>query len=105
MQVLVTTLTIKNQNCHSWVRINESIIVFVFHKLLLPDRLLELSDEGYNLSDDYIGMEVLTFMVAGYDTTACGTSHVLYNLAYYQDVQAKARMEIDNIFEQDQGKY
>ena len=50
-------------------------------------------------------MEVLTFMIAGYDTTACGTSHVLYNLAYYQDIQAKARIEIDNIFQHDQGKY
>ena len=49
-------------------------------------------------------MEVLTFMVAGYDTTACGTSHTLYCLASNQDVQEKARMEIDSIFEQDQGK-
>ena len=49
-------------------------------------------------------MEVLTFMVAGYDTTACGTSHVLYCLANYEDVQAKVRMEIDSIFKHDQGE-
>ena len=44
-------------------------------------------------------------MIAGYDTTACGTSHVLYCLANYQDVQEKVRMEIDSIFEHDQGEY
>ena len=43
-------------------------------------------------------------MIAGYDTTACGTSHVLYCLANYEDVQAKVRMEIDSIFKQNQGE-
>ena len=69
------------------------------------DRLLELSDEGYNLSDESMENEVLTLMVAGYDTTSSGASHTLYCLASYQDIQEKARIEIDSIFGHDQGQF
>ena len=72
---------------------------------IFADRLFKLSNKGYKLSDKILENNVVTLMVAGYDTSATGTSHALYCLASNQDVQEKVIIEIDSIFGLDQGQF
>ncbi|XP_069837674.1 cytochrome P450 4A24-like [Dendropsophus ebraccatus] len=62
------------------------------------DILLCAKDEnGRGLSDEDLRAEVDTFMFAGHDTTACGTSWILYCLAKYPEHQAKCREEVKEV--------
>ena len=61
--------------------------------------LLARDEDGVGLSDQEIRDEVETFMFEGHDTTASGISWILYNLATHPDIQARARQEVDAIFD------
>ncbi|KAK2179840.1 hypothetical protein NP493_469g00033 [Ridgeia piscesae] len=62
--------------------------------LSMIDILLEARDEdGTGLSNDEIFDEVDTFMFEGHDTTACGLSWLLHNLATHPECQEKCRRE------------
>ncbi|KAF5293173.1 hypothetical protein FQR65_LT11018 [Abscondita terminalis] len=52
-------------------------------------------------SDEEISVEIITFMVAGYETTATAISFALYNLAHHPDVQEKVVDELQGIFGND----
>ena len=50
-------------------------------------------------SDDEIAVHALTFLLAGYDTTAATLSYTSYLLALNPHIQQKLKSEIDNYFE------
>ena len=63
------------------------------------DILLEAKDDQDNgFTDEEIREEVVTFMFAGYDTTASAISWALYNLARFPEHQKKCQDEIDAVF-------
>jgi cytochrome P450 len=49
--------------------------------------LLEASDSGRDLSDEYLRAEVDTFMFEGHDTTANSMKFAMYLLARYPEAQ------------------
>ena len=51
------------------------------------------------LTDDEIAVHALTFLLAGYDTTAATLSYTSYLLALNPHIQQKLKSEIDNYFE------
>ncbi|KAF5293174.1 hypothetical protein FQR65_LT11019 [Abscondita terminalis] len=67
----------------------------------LLDILLRQQTTCNGFSNEEIGEEVLTFMVAGYETTTTTISFVLYNLAHHPEVQEKVIDELRWIFGSD----
>ncbi|KZV75242.1 cytochrome P450 [Peniophora sp. CONT] len=65
--------------------------------LLIRARKGETKD-GYQLSDDALVDQVLTFLGAGHETTATGLAWALYLLAKHPDVQNKLRAELAPVF-------
>lgn len=59
--------------------------------------LIELSEEGERLSDVDLRDEVVTFMIAGSDTTASTLCFIFTMLGMHQDVQEECYEEIMNI--------
>jgi hypothetical protein len=59
-------------------------ISYLFHDL---DLLLEASENGRDLSDEYLRAEVDTFMFEGHDTTANSMKFTIYLLARYPEAQ------------------
>lgn len=53
----------------------------------LLDLLLEMSENGENLTDDDIREEVNTFMFAGHDTVGTSVSWILYALGWHPQYQ------------------
>ena len=51
------------------------------------------------LRDDEIMANSLTFMLAGYETSAAALSYTSYLLALHPDIQEKLQAEIDKYFE------
>ncbi|KAJ7593064.1 cytochrome P450 [Mycena floridula] len=58
---------------------------------------------GYQMSDDMIMNQVLTFLGAGHETTASGLAWTLYLLATSPDVQRKLREEVSEVFNPEVG--
>jgi len=67
-------------------------------RLAFLDILLEASESGMSLTDEYIRAEVDTIMFEGHDTTANSMAFASYLLARYPKVQAKVRAELNEIF-------
>ncbi|KAK4878930.1 hypothetical protein RN001_007076 [Aquatica leii] len=67
-------------------------------KLSFLDTLLQSQTECSTLTDKEIRDEVITFMLAGYETIASTLSYVLYSLAQNPDVQNKVVDELKLIF-------
>ncbi|EFA01323.1 cytochrome P450 4BR3 [Tribolium castaneum] len=63
----------------------------------LLDMLLEVSDNGKNLTDEDIREEVDTFMFEGHDTTTTSICFVLYAIAQNPDVQKKIYDELVSV--------
>ena len=57
------------------------------------------SDKGNRLSNEEIVSHAVTFMLAGYETTANTLSYTAYLLALNPKVQEKLQSEIDNYFD------
>jgi len=58
--------------------------------------LLSMLANSKSMSDDMIRDEVLTFLVAGHETTTNALSFLLYLLSKYPDVQQAVKEEIEN---------
>ncbi|MFD7295086.1 cytochrome P450 [Streptomyces sp. NPDC059897] len=66
----------------------------------LLDRMLEVThpETGERLSPENIRRQVITFLVAGHETTSGALSFALHYLAQNPDVLAKARDEVDRVW-------
>jgi cytochrome P450 len=66
----------------------------------LLDRMLETAhpETGERLSDRNVRRQVITFLVAGHETTSGALSFALHYLARHPDVAARARAEVDQVW-------
>uniref|UniRef100_A0A182PEV3 Uncharacterized protein n=1 Tax=Anopheles epiroticus TaxID=199890 RepID=A0A182PEV3_9DIPT len=69
------------------------------------DLLLELSEDGQQLSDADIREEVDTFILGGHDTTATALGWILYLLGTEQTIQERVFQEIDGIMGGDKERH
>ena len=51
------------------------------------------------MSDDEIAAHSITFILAGYETTASALTYVSYLLALHPDIQENLQAEIDNYYD------
>jgi cytochrome P450 len=66
----------------------------------LLDRMLETvhPDTGERLAPENIRRQVITFLIAGHETTSGALSFALHYLSRHPDVAARARAEIDRVW-------
>ncbi|QFR01845.1 cytochrome P450 [Streptomyces phaeolivaceus] len=66
----------------------------------LLDRMLETAhpESGERLSAENVRRQVITFLVAGHETTSGALSFALHYLARYPDLAARARSEVDRVW-------
>ncbi|MFF7868055.1 cytochrome P450 [Streptomyces qaidamensis] len=66
----------------------------------LLDRMLETAhpDTGERLSPQNVRRQVITFLVAGHETTSGALSFALYYLARHPEIAARARAEVDRVW-------
>ncbi|MGA4837900.1 cytochrome P450 [Streptomyces sp. G45] len=66
----------------------------------LLDRMLEVAhpETGERLADRNIRRQVITFLVAGHETTSGALSFALHYLARHPEVRARARQEVDEVW-------
>ncbi|MGQ5633602.1 MULTISPECIES: cytochrome P450 [unclassified Streptomyces] len=66
----------------------------------LLDRMLETAhpDTGEKLSAENVRKQVITFLVAGHETTSGALSFALYYLARHPEIAARARAEVDRVW-------
>ncbi|MFG2881405.1 cytochrome P450 [Streptomyces sp. NPDC048297] len=66
----------------------------------LLDRMLETAhpETGERLSPENVRRQVITFLVAGHETTSGALSFALYYLARHPEIAARARAEIDRVW-------
>ncbi|UDM03823.1 cytochrome P450 [Streptomyces longhuiensis] len=66
----------------------------------LLDRMLQVAhpDTGERLSPENIRRQVITFLIAGHETTSGALSFALHYLAHHPDVLAKAREEVERVW-------
>ncbi|MFE9443661.1 cytochrome P450 [Streptomyces sp. NPDC006602] len=66
----------------------------------LLDRMLETAHPktGERLSPENVRRQVITFLVAGHETTSGALSFALHYLARHPDVAARARAEVDQVW-------
>ncbi|MFG3155953.1 cytochrome P450 [Streptomyces sp. NPDC048219] len=66
----------------------------------LLDRMLETAhpDTGERLSAENVRRQVITFLVAGHETTSGALSFALHHLARHPDVAERARAEVDRVW-------
>ncbi|MFM9588549.1 cytochrome P450 [Streptomyces scabiei] len=66
----------------------------------LLDRMLETAhpESGERLSAENVRRQVITFLVAGHETTSGALSFALHYLARYPDLAARARAEVDRVW-------
>ena len=66
----------------------------------LLDRMLETAhpETGERLSPENVRRQVITFLVAGHETTSGALSFALHYLSLHPDVAARARAEVDRVW-------
>ncbi|BDH06187.1 cytochrome P450 [Streptomyces seoulensis] len=66
----------------------------------LLDRMLETAhpETGERLSAENVRKQVITFLVAGHETTSGALSFALYYLAGHPEIAARARAEVDRVW-------
>ena len=57
------------------------------------------SRSGEGMNDEEIAAHSVTFMLAGYETTANALTYVSYLLALHPDIQENLQAEIDNYYD------
>lgn len=62
-------------------------------RIAFLDLLLDMADEGQDLTDSEIREEVDTFMFAGHDTVSCSICFALFELAKHPEVQQRIFQE------------
>ena len=65
-----------------------------------PDTVKKSTEKGRKLTDEEIVAHAVTFMLAGYETTANTLAYTSYLLALNPDIQEKLQSEIDNYFDE-----
>ncbi|XP_046402146.1 cytochrome P450 4C1-like [Ischnura elegans] len=76
---------------------DESVPKVAARRKALLDLLLEMSENGENLSDQDIREEVDTFMFAGHDTISACVSWALYLFGHSPEIQDRAVHEIETV--------
>ncbi|MFE9774752.1 cytochrome P450 [Streptomyces sp. NPDC005931] len=66
----------------------------------LLDRMLDTAhpETGERLSPENVRRQVITFLVAGHETTSGALSFALHHLSRHPDVAARARAEVDRVW-------
>ncbi|NEB02675.1 cytochrome P450 [Streptomyces sp. SID13726] len=66
----------------------------------LLDRMLETAhpETGERLSPENVRRQVITFLVAGHETTSGALSFALHYLSHHPEVAARARAEVDRVW-------
>ncbi|XP_020280176.1 cytochrome P450 4C1-like isoform X2 [Pseudomyrmex gracilis] len=72
-------------------------------RLALLDLLIAMSQEN-NLTDSDIMEEVSTFIATGYDTSTSAIYFALIMLAKHKDIQDRVRVEVNNMFKENDDK-
>ncbi|GFY74049.1 cytochrome P450 4c3 [Trichonephila inaurata madagascariensis] len=67
----------------------------------LIDNLIKLHLESQELSEEDAIEEIVTFIMAGYETVAMSTTWALFLIGLHPDVQEKLHEEIDKVFGDD----
>ncbi|WP_329523492.1 cytochrome P450 [Streptomyces jietaisiensis] len=69
----------------------------------LLDRMLETAhpETGERLAPDNVRRQVITFLVAGHETTSGALSFALYHLSRHPEIAARARAEVDAVWGED----
>ena len=79
------------------------MVSFTQHKdllqLMIDAAESESREEEEKLTDEEIAVHCMTFLLAGYDTTANTLAYTSYLLALNPEVQQKLQEEIDEYFE------
>ncbi|WP_018548600.1 cytochrome P450 [Streptomyces sp. LaPpAH-108] len=99
--------TAARRNAADIARLNRTVDALVAARLAsgggtgdLLDRMLETSHPvtGERLSAENVRKQVITFLVAGHETTSGALSFALYYLARHPEVAARARAEVDRVW-------
>ncbi|GFT98699.1 cytochrome P450 4c3, partial [Nephila pilipes] len=69
------------------------------------DLMLEYHLNSNVLSEEDIKEEVLTFILAGHETSASTIMWALFLIGHHQDVQVKIKDELDRVFGEDVERY
>ncbi|PWI10152.1 cytochrome P450 [Streptomyces sp. NWU339] len=66
----------------------------------LLDRMLDTAhpESGERLSPENVRRQVITFLIAGHETTSGALSFALHHLSRHPDVAARARAEVDRVW-------
>ena len=65
-----------------------------------PDTVKKSTEKGRKLTDEEIVAHAVTFMLAGYETTANTLAYTSYLLALNPDIQEKLQSEIGRYFDE-----
>ncbi|GFY45664.1 cytochrome P450 4V2 [Trichonephila inaurata madagascariensis] len=76
----------------------------VKHKSLI-DVLLKLHFESQEVSEEEAVKEIVTFIIAGYETISVSATWALFLIGHHPDVQEKIHEELDNVFAEDNDIY
>ncbi|GFU67173.1 cytochrome P450 4c3, partial [Trichonephila clavipes] len=76
----------------------------VKHKTLI-DVLLKLHLESQELSEEEAVTELVTFIIAGYETVSMSATWALFLIGHHPDVQKKIHEELDKVFAKDNDIY
>ena len=69
------------------------------------DMALEVDSKKAPLNEEMLVCTAMTFLLAGYDTTASTLAHAAYLLAKHPEEQARLQEEVDQAFEEASGEF
>ena len=69
------------------------------------DMALEVDSKKTPLDEEMLVCTAMTFLLAGYDTTASTLAHAAYLLAKHPEEQARLQEEVDRAFEDAEGEF
>ncbi|GFQ67827.1 cytochrome P450 4V2 [Trichonephila clavata] len=72
---------------------------------VLIDVMLKLHFESQELSEEEAVTEIITFIIAGYETVSLSATWALFLIGHHPDVQAKIHEELDKVFAENNDIY